>query len=67
MANWIQKAINPKHKGVFTAKAKAHGMSVGAFANSVLKEGSKASTQTKRQASLAKTLRGLKHVKMKGK
>ena len=32
-------------------------MSVGAYANKVLKKGSDASTRTKRQASLAKTLR----------
>lgn len=63
--NWIQR-MHMK-KGAFTAKAKAHGESVGEFANQVLKEGSNASTQTKRQASLAKTLRGLRHVKSGGK
>jgi len=55
MAKWIQKAI--KHPGAFTKKAKAAGMSTGAYAAKVTKAGSKASTQTKRQANLAKTLR----------
>ena len=55
MANWIKGAI--KHPGAFTKKAKGAGMSVAAYANHVLEEGSGASTQTKRQASLAKTLR----------
>ena len=48
---WIQKAI--KHPGAFTAKAKRAGMSVQQYARSVLKEGSRASTTTKRQAALA--------------
>jgi hypothetical protein len=51
---WIQKAI--KRPGAFTKKAKAAGKSVSAYASSVLKEGSKASTRTKRQAALAQTL-----------
>ena len=53
--DWIQDAI--KRPGAFTKKAKAAGMSVGAYANKVLKKGSDASTRTKRQANLAKTLR----------
>ena len=53
--DWIQGAI--KRPGAFTKKAKAAGMSVGKYANKVLKKGSDASTRTKRQASLAKTLR----------
>jgi hypothetical protein len=62
MANWIKDAI--KHPGAFTKKAKAAGMSVSAFASKVTKKGSKASSTTKRQANLAKTLaslRGRKH------
>ena len=51
---WIQKAI--KKPGAFTAKAKAAGKSVSAFAKQATKPGSKASTTTKRQANLAKTL-----------
>ncbi len=51
---WIQGAI--KHPGAFKAKAKAAGKSTGAFARTVLKEGSRASTKTKRQAALAQTL-----------
>ena len=53
--DWIQGAI--KRPGAFTKKAKAAGMSVGKYANKVLKKDSDASTRTKRQASLAKTLR----------
>jgi len=53
--DWIKGAI--KRPGAFTKKAKAADMSVGAYANKVLKKGSKADTRTKRQASLAKTLR----------
>ena len=52
--NWIQGAI--KRPGAFSAKAKAAGMSTSAFAAKVSKPGSKASTLTKRQANLAKTL-----------
>ena len=51
---WIQGAI--KRKGTFKAKAKRAGMSTSAYARKVLKKGSKASTRTKRQASLARTL-----------
>ena len=59
--NWIKNAINPAHKGAFTRKAKAHGESVKEFAAQVTKPSSHASTQTKRQANLAKTLSGFKH------
>ena len=52
---WIGKAI--KRPGAFTAKAKAAGMSVSEYANKVSKPGSTASTRTKRQAALAKTLK----------
>jgi len=52
---WIAGAI--KRPGAFTRKAKAAGMSTGAYAKSVLAKGSGASTQTKRQANLARTLR----------
>jgi len=61
---FIQSAI--KHPGAFTAKAKAAGMSTAAYAAKVTKKGSKASTQTKRQANLAKTLRKLGKRKRKG-
>lgn len=57
MANWIAGAV--KHPGAFTKKAKAAGMSVAGYAARVTKAGSGASTTTKRQANLAKTLRGL--------
>lgn len=51
---WIKKAI--KRPGAFRAKAKRAGMSVSAYARKVLRKGSRASTRTKRQAALAKTL-----------
>jgi len=51
---WISSAI--KRPGAFTKKAKAAGKSVSEYASSVLKEGSNASTRTKRQAALAQTL-----------
>lgn len=52
---WIKKAI--KRPGAFKAKAKRAHMSVSSYAKKVTKRGSKASTRTKRQANLAKTLR----------
>tara|TARA_R110002020_G_scaffold223027_1_gene432016 strand:+ start:2882 stop:3076 length:195 start_codon:yes stop_codon:yes gene_type:complete len=52
---WIQKA--KLKEGAFTKKAKAAGMGVQAFANKVLKKGSKATTKTKRQAALARTFK----------
>ena len=52
---WIQKA--KLKEGAFTKKAKAAGMGVQAYANKVLKKGSKATTTTKKQASLAKTFK----------
>ena len=55
---WIQGAI--KHPGAFSAKAKAAGKSTAAYARQVTKPASKASPQTKRQASLAKTLSRLR-------
>ena len=52
--NWIKGAI--KRPGSFTKKAKKAKMSTAAYARKVTKKGSKASTRTKRQANLAKTL-----------
>jgi hypothetical protein len=51
---WIKGAI--KRPGAFTAKAKRAGMSTSAYARKVTKSGSQASTRTKRQANLSKTL-----------
>lgn len=56
---FIQKAI--KHPGAFTAKAKAQGMTPAQLQSKALKPGSTASTQTKRQANLRKTLVGMNH------
>jgi len=58
---WIQGAI--KRPGAFRAKAKRAGMSTAAYARKVTKPGSKASTRTKRQANLAKTLAKLRRRK----
>lgn len=57
MADWIKKAI--KRPGAFKAKARKAGMSTGAFASKVLAGGSTYDTRTKRQAALARTLRGM--------
>lgn len=53
--------INPANKGKFTAKAKAMGMSVEAYASRALKPGSKASAATKKQANFARNARKWKH------
>ena len=46
--------INPANKGKFTAKAKAAGMGVQAFAKKSLKKGSKATAATRKQANFAR-------------
>lgn len=51
---WIQKAVPPSHRGLFTKEAKSHGEGVQEYASEVLAPGSKASTQTKRRAAFAK-------------
>ncbi len=58
--HWMAKAFSKSH-GQFRAKAKAAGMSTGAYARKVTKKGSHATTRTKRQAALAKT--GMKYGK----
>ena len=63
-ARWIAGAV--KRPGAFTKKAKKAGKSVAGYASSVLKKGSKASTRTKRQAALAKTLRKIGRRRKKG-
>lgn len=55
---WIQSAI--KRPGAFTKKATGAGMSVSGYASKVLAPGSRASTRTKRQANLARTLKSFK-------
>ena len=57
--NWIRGAIS--RPGAFKAKAKSAGMSTSGYANKVLSKNSMASTRTKRQAALAKTLMGMHH------
>ena len=52
--HWIRGAI--KHPGAFKRKAEAAGMSTQAYARKVERPGSTASTHTKRQAALARTL-----------
>ncbi len=58
---WIADAI--KRPGAFTAKAKAAGMGVQEYAAKVTRPGSTASTRTKRQGNLAKTLAGFRRGK----
>ena len=55
MSKWIQKAI--KHPGALTRKAKSAGKSVSQIIANPPKG---ASTQTKRQIALAKTLRKMR-------
>lgn len=57
--NWIKGAIS--HPGAFTKKAKAAGMTPLEYASKVTKPNSKASSTTKRQANLAKTLVSFKN------
>lgn len=57
MANKSGIKIKKANRGVFTAKAKAAGMSVSAYAAKVLKKGSKASAATKKQANFARNAR----------
>lgn len=56
-AHWIQGAV--KHPGAFTAKAKAHKMSVPKYAAEVKSGKEKASGTTEKQASLAQTFEKL--------
>lgn len=56
--DWIAGAI--KRPGAFKKKAAAAGMSTSGYAAKVTKPGSTASTTTKRQANLAKTLAGFR-------
>ena len=60
--HWMQKAF-AKNKGKFTAKAKAAGESVQAHAKKALAPSSKASTTTKREASLARTAKKIANKK----
>jgi hypothetical protein len=59
--NWIKGAI--KHPGSFSRAAKRAHKSVSAYARSVLRKGSKASSTTKRRARLARTLAKLRRGK----
>ena len=56
--NWIKGVV--KRPGAFAKKAKRAKKSVAAYADQVLKKGSRASTRTKRQARLAQTLRKMR-------
>lgn len=60
--NWIAGAI--KRPGAFTRKARAAGMGVQEYANTVQSGKVRVSTRTKRQAVLAKTLKKM-HKKKK--
>lgn len=65
MADWIKKAI--KRPGAFKKKAEAAGETTAEYATQVLKKGSKASTRTKKQAALAKTLSKMRRRKKAAK
>ncbi len=54
VSKWIQSAI--RRPGAFSAKARRAGMSTGGYARQVLRSSSRATTRTKRQAALARTL-----------
>lgn len=56
-----------KRPGAFKKKAKAAGKSVSEEASDVLKQGSKASTRTKKQAALAKAFATMRKKKGGGK
>ena len=58
MGHWIQKAI--KHPGALTRKAKAQGKTVSQM---IASPGKNESTSTKRQITLAKTLRKMRRGK----
>lgn len=53
--------IKPSHRGLFTKKAKAAGMTVTEFAEKSLRKGSKASAATRKQANFARNERKWKH------
>ena len=61
MANKSGIKIKPANRGKFTAKAKAAGMGVQAYAKKVMKKGSKATAATKRQAVFARNAKKWKH------
>lgn len=61
MANKSGIHINPAHKGAFTKKAKAAGMSVQGFASKVLANKSNYSSSTVKQANFAKNATKFKH------
>lgn len=61
MANKSGIHINPAHKGAFTKKAKAAGMSVQGFASKVLSNKSNYSPSTVKQANFAKNATKFKH------
>jgi len=53
--------INPKHKGWFTEKAKAHNMTNQEFAEYVLNHSSKFDLRTIREANFAKNSKKFEH------
>ncbi len=53
--NWIAGAV--KRPGAFTAKAKARGLTVAQFAAKVRANPDRYDARTRKQASLARTLR----------
>ena len=64
---WIQAARKSMEKkgtvGSFSKAADKAGMSTAAYANKVLKKGSKASATMKRKAAFAKTMQNIRRKK----
>ena len=54
--DFIQKAIDPKDEGQFSAKAKRAGMGTQEFARHVMANEDDYSSKTEKQANLARTL-----------
>lgn len=61
MANKSSIHINPKHKGLFTKEANAHGMAVQAFASYVLAHKSKEPAAVVKRANFARNAKHFKH------
>ena len=66
MANWIKGAVHPERKGLFTKKAKKHGMGVQEYASKVKSGKVKADKTTLHEALFAAAMKSIAK-KRKGK
>ena len=57
--HWMQGAVHPERRGVFTTKAESHKMTPLEYAKQVLAGHIKASAVTKKQANFAKVAHGI--------